>query len=268
MHEGLHSLSGREVEVLRLLVTGHDAKSVARELGLSVHTVNDRLRDARRKLGVSSSREAARLLATAEQQRAKFSAPKKFGEPGGAQATWTPKNLGSGHDFHADKKMGLAGGALGTDSEGAIRRKAMRSPFAWLGGGVVLMSIIVAALGVPPVFRNAGSGTSAPASAAAQPEIDVMPLADVDRDGRVSADEYDAFSRQGWRFASKGRDRVRWAELDAMARVGMLGIVPDAQGVITRQMYIDAIPGRFKMFDKDGDGVLSADEINGRAFQN
>lgn len=66
MSEPLKSLSEREQDTLRLLLAGHDAKSIARDLGLSVHTVNDRLREARRKLGVSSSREAARLLGQAE----------------------------------------------------------------------------------------------------------------------------------------------------------------------------------------------------------
>ena len=40
----------KEKQTLRLIVRGHDAKSLARHLGLSVHTVNERLRDARRKL--------------------------------------------------------------------------------------------------------------------------------------------------------------------------------------------------------------------------
>jgi DNA-binding CsgD family transcriptional regulator len=56
-------LSDREKAILKLLAESHDAKSIARELGLSVHTINEYLRSARRKLGVSSSREAARLLA-------------------------------------------------------------------------------------------------------------------------------------------------------------------------------------------------------------
>lgn len=60
------SLTAKEKETLRLLLAGHDAKSMARHLGLSVHTVNERLRDARRKLSVSSSREAARVLRAAE----------------------------------------------------------------------------------------------------------------------------------------------------------------------------------------------------------
>jgi DNA-binding CsgD family transcriptional regulator len=61
------SLSEREKQVLRMLLRGHDAKSIARELGLSVYTVNDHLREARRKTGVSSSREAARRLSAAEE---------------------------------------------------------------------------------------------------------------------------------------------------------------------------------------------------------
>lgn len=66
MTGGLDALSDKERQALRLIGRGHDAKSCARELGLSVHTVNERLRIARRKLCVTSSREAARLLLAAE----------------------------------------------------------------------------------------------------------------------------------------------------------------------------------------------------------
>jgi DNA-binding CsgD family transcriptional regulator len=62
------SLTEKEKETLRLLLQGYEAKSMAQHLGLSVHTINERLRDARRKLGTSSSREAARLLREAEAQ--------------------------------------------------------------------------------------------------------------------------------------------------------------------------------------------------------
>lgn len=61
MKHDLESLSDRERETLRLLGRGHDAKSIASHFDVSVHAVNERLRSARRKLGVSSSREAARL---------------------------------------------------------------------------------------------------------------------------------------------------------------------------------------------------------------
>jgi DNA-binding CsgD family transcriptional regulator len=39
-------LTEKERQTLRLMVRGHDAKSIARSLDLSIHTVNERLRDA------------------------------------------------------------------------------------------------------------------------------------------------------------------------------------------------------------------------------
>lgn len=66
MASGIEALSEKEKQTLRLLASGHDAKSLARHLGLSVHTVHERLRDCRRKLDASSSREAARMLREAE----------------------------------------------------------------------------------------------------------------------------------------------------------------------------------------------------------
>ncbi|MCB2088333.1 MAG: helix-turn-helix transcriptional regulator [Sphingomonadaceae bacterium] len=64
--ERIAPLSEKERQALRLILRGHDAKSMAGELGLSVHTINERLRNARRKLSVTSSKEAARLLLEAE----------------------------------------------------------------------------------------------------------------------------------------------------------------------------------------------------------
>ena len=66
MATGYQALSEKEKQTLRLLLGGYDAKSMARHLGLSVHTVNERLRDARRKMSTSSSREAARQLREVE----------------------------------------------------------------------------------------------------------------------------------------------------------------------------------------------------------
>lgn len=60
------ALTERERQVLRLLARGHDIKSAARDLSISTSAVSDRLRQARRKLGVSTSREAARVLTTHE----------------------------------------------------------------------------------------------------------------------------------------------------------------------------------------------------------
>lgn len=56
------ALSVKELEILRLLAMGHTAKSIATRLGRSETSINERLRDARRKTGIGSSRELARLV--------------------------------------------------------------------------------------------------------------------------------------------------------------------------------------------------------------
>lgn len=62
MAHDIGKLTEREREVLRLLARGYDIKTAAIELSISTSAVSDRLRQARRKLAVSSSREAARVL--------------------------------------------------------------------------------------------------------------------------------------------------------------------------------------------------------------
>lgn len=112
-------LSDREKAVLRLLATGHDAKSIARELGLSVHTINEYLRAARRKLGVSSSREAARLFQ--------------------AEEAHAPENIG-------DKQFGVAD--RDQTAEGRERSTGGRFTgrhLAFAIGGTFVMSLIAAA---------------------------------------------------------------------------------------------------------------------------
>ena len=63
---GLDRLTGPEKEALYLLAQGHTAKSIAALTGRSVGAVNERLREARRKTGVGSSRELARRLKAQE----------------------------------------------------------------------------------------------------------------------------------------------------------------------------------------------------------
>lgn len=85
MSPGYQALTEKEKAALRLLVSGYDAKTTATELGLSVHTVNERLRDARRKLSVSSSREAARLVHAVEREHPEFLGDKPLGDAPTAQ---------------------------------------------------------------------------------------------------------------------------------------------------------------------------------------
>lgn len=138
------SLTEREKETLRLLLKGHDAKSIARQLQLSVHTVNERLRDARRKLGVASSREAARLFA-------------EMDDAG-------PENLG-------DKVLGVAATPAPMASVGpGNRQQGAMHRLAWLSGGMFVMSLVIAAFALASAFHGNGASnaqapeTSAPAA--------------------------------------------------------------------------------------------------------
>lgn len=107
----LQSLTEKEKQTLRLLVVGYDAKSMARHLGLSIHTINERLRDARRKMSVSSSREAARLLRDAE---------------------------GAAPDLLADKHLGDAA-AIGLDQVPASQPDhTARRRWVWAIGGTMM----------------------------------------------------------------------------------------------------------------------------------
>ncbi|PKP91971.1 MAG: LuxR family transcriptional regulator [Alphaproteobacteria bacterium HGW-Alphaproteobacteria-14] len=142
MTTALDTLTDKERETLRLILRGHDAKSSARELGLSVHTVNERLRDARRKLGVTSSREAARRLLAEEGD--------------------TPELLG-------DKPLG---DAPATASEAPVTasatRRWVRPGRALTSIGVIAMSLFLFALLLPasPLSLLAPAPVAPPASAA------------------------------------------------------------------------------------------------------
>lgn len=139
MAADIQALTEKEKQTLRLLLTGYDAKSMARHLGLSVHTVNERLRDCRRKLGASSSREAARLLHEAE----------------GA----TPELLGDKHFRDA-----AAPGPGAQDHQPVNGRGNTRST-SWIIGGTV-MSLSLALLALSSL-SGSGLNLAAPLTTAA-----------------------------------------------------------------------------------------------------
>ena len=135
---GYQALTDKEKETLRLLVNGYDAKSMARHLGLSVHTINERLRDARRKMAVSSSREAARQLREAEAGSPQLLVDTSFG----AAPACGPDHTGSV-----------------TPGPAAPRRAV------WLIGGTIMFSLVVAAIALSS--GTATAPVAAPATAAA-----------------------------------------------------------------------------------------------------
>jgi hypothetical protein len=60
-------LPPRVAEALRLLAQGHDAKSIAAVTGSTLPAINERLREAGRRMGTTSSREAARIAFGAQE---------------------------------------------------------------------------------------------------------------------------------------------------------------------------------------------------------
>jgi DNA-binding CsgD family transcriptional regulator len=69
--DALRRLNETEREFLRLLGRGHTAKSIAAAKDVTVAAVNERFRSARRKTGLGSSREIARLI-LAQENRDEF----------------------------------------------------------------------------------------------------------------------------------------------------------------------------------------------------
>lgn len=148
MSAAFQALTEKEKQTLRLIVRGHDAKSIARHLSLSVHTVNERLRDARRKLEVSSSREAARLLFETE--------------------GWDPQN-------HADKQMGEAsaparveqGAASGIGEERTQRQTGLIAGGAIMSFILGILALSLISDGTSPIAASNGAAGETAASAVA-----------------------------------------------------------------------------------------------------
>ncbi|CAM8664158.1 MULTISPECIES: helix-turn-helix domain-containing protein [Sphingobium] len=67
MAETLPALSEGEKQCLRLVAQGFNSKEIARQLHVSEHTVDQRVRTSLRKFGVPSRKEAARLFISVEQ---------------------------------------------------------------------------------------------------------------------------------------------------------------------------------------------------------
>lgn len=155
--EASWALTEKEKQTLRLMVRGHDAKSIARSLDLSVHTINERLRDARRKMAVSSSREAARLLLETEGGEGGVADPEIFG----------------------DVQIGEDAVGAQVDQQGAPIRGAgavYRRP--WIIIGVLLMTLAFGLLALTALPQLASTPPqSTPAAAATMTNAQVVDAA-------------------------------------------------------------------------------------------
>lgn len=221
MTAGLDALTEKEKDALRLLLRGHDAKSSARELGLSVHTVNERLREALRKLGVTSSREAVRRLLAEEGKT-----------PEAPSETLGDKALGDASE----------GDAAADRTASATRRLPVLATI-----GVLAMSLVLAALLVPASPLSV-LPAAAPASvlAASTAETDAAAAARAAENFLKLVDE----SRWTESYAATGAEFRRLNTLAAWSEVSQR-VRPPLGKVLTRDLvgneWVPAPPAGYRL---------------------
>lgn len=174
MSEGYEELSEKEKQTLRLIVRGYDAKSLARHLEISVHTVNERLRQARRKMAVSSSREAARRLLEEEGETHNSLAYNEIGDAGEARAEGQRANSLS-------------------DNQRTRRR------LVFTIGGITAMSLLLATAALSIMQAAAPVGNSA-----------VLPQ-DAKASGTVTGTEVEQSARQWLALVDSSRWSESWS---------------------------------------------------------
>jgi DNA-binding CsgD family transcriptional regulator len=150
------TLTDRELEILRLLAGGHTVKSIAAQLERSEASINERLREARRKTGLGSSRELARLIAE--------------------QKIW-------------DEKIDLSQRAPSADSPSVPRRQG----FDWTKGRIAMLIMLPAAAlglalasGTPMPQSGETAQTAATAPLAGRWSLDVARLPENERPDAVT----------------------------------------------------------------------------------
>ncbi|WP_296612105.1 DUF4019 domain-containing protein [Sphingomonas sp.] len=201
--DGFGALTEKEKQTLRLIVRGHDAKSVARSLGLSVHTINERLRDARRKMAVSSSREAARLL---------------FESEGGEPGALTPDLLGDARIGEAASRVGVDQGRAPVSGAGRIARHP------WIVIGVLLMTFALGLLAFVALPQAASAPPSAPVAVDAKPNAEVM---DVTRQWLALVDQNrwdDSYRATGSAFRKLNTAQV-WTDVSEKMRASLGAVI-------------------------------------------
>lgn len=241
----IRALTDKEKETLRLLVEGYDAKSIARHLDLSVHTINERLRDARRKLAVSSSREAARMLREAEQKSPEFSGDRLLGDAASALAL--PDRTAPATTPRTGRRWG------------------------WTAG-VFLMSIMLAFLAFSALSGPQEAATTpAPAAEAAAEAPTKATAADkaIEQSARVwltlvDAGKWDAsWNETGQSFKSLNTS-AKWAEISREVRVP-LGAVTSR--VLMRINDVPAPPYGYRMLTFKTDFAQKPDTVETLSLQ-
>jgi len=123
----IDKLSGRQLACLRLVAQNRSSKEIAVELGISPHTVDQRIRGALQILGVERRAQAARLVAEAEEpsQRLIHQPPYLAVVPAADQQ----EGAISHQIRHADRAGGIGETGLQTE-QSSLLRSPLVLPFA------------------------------------------------------------------------------------------------------------------------------------------
>lgn len=93
-------------------------------------------------------------------------------------------------------------------------------------------------------------------------DTDVMQYADTNGDGKVTQEEYAAFLGQAWDYLMQSAEKVKVADASPQGKPLLNGVTPDMNGEVTKAAFQAAAPAKFKLADKNGDGVLDSAELN------
>ena len=227
--DATEALTPKEKETLRLILRGHDAKSSARALDLSVHTVNGRLRDARRKLGVTSSKEAARMLLADE-----------------------------GPEFLAGESLGDASeGGAGSDTDLSNGARPGRRR---LIGGLFVMSALTALVALALAGSGITHDPTPPDSSAERIALDHATEAAA-REFLADVDAYDweaSYAATGSQFRSRNTLKI-WSDASDQVRVP-LGAVSSREATGYQEVYAPPNGYRVVTFRTDFSGKPGAVE--------
>jgi len=124
----ISKLSAGQLEVLRLVDQHLSSKEIAVRLGISPHTVDQRIRTAIRILGVARRQDAARMVSQAEPyQRLIHQAPHLDPAPIGAE----DDGAISYQIRHADRAEGIGvDGGLDTEQRASLPRSSLVLPWS------------------------------------------------------------------------------------------------------------------------------------------
>lgn len=101
--------------------------------------------------------------------------------------------------------------------------------------------------------------------AAQAQDFDPMAMADTNTDSKVDLAEATSFSAQGWTFVDQsGAGKVKATEIPDFMQPSFATAKVDAEGFVTKDAFLAAVPARFKAADANADGTLNDGEM--RAF--